>query len=94
MTHREAACEIPAVRPAHKAFVAVYPPLPDKGVDQWRVRRFELPIELLDEYFGEEDLVDSLFYKLQNIEEVEGVLADWGVNPAQLDAPWKCEYPL
>lgn len=94
MTSREAASEVPATKADHRAFVAVYPPLVDKGVVQWRVRRFELPVNLLDQHFGEEDLVNSLFYKLESLEEVEGLLADWGVDPSRLDAPWKCDYPL
>lgn len=94
MTNREAACEIPATMPGHRAFVSVYPPMPDKDVHQWRVRRFELPLELVDEYPGEEDLKNSLFCKLENLSDVEDLLADWGVNPTQLDAPWKCDYPL
>lgn len=94
MTGREAACEVAASITSHRAFVAVYPPLIDKGVTHWRVRRFELPIHLLDQYFAEEDLIHSLFYKLENLEEVESLLADWRVDPERLDAPWKCEYPL
>ena len=94
MTSREAACEVPATKVDHRAFVAVYPPLIDKGIIQWRVRRFELPITLMDQHFAEEDLVNSLFYKLESLEEVEGLLADWGIDPEKCDAPWKCDYPL
>ena len=94
MTHREAACEIPATKPNHRAFVAVYPPWPEKDVNQWRVRRFELPVDILDQDFGEEDLMSSLFYRLENLAEVEGLLNQWGVDPGRLDAPWKCDYPL
>lgn len=94
MAGQEAACELVATVADHRAFVAVYPPLIDKGVDQWRVRRFELPISLLDQHFAEEDLVHSLFYKLENLEEVERLLQDWAIDPASLDAPWKCGYPL
>jgi len=94
MTGREAACEVAATIAEHRAFVAVYPPLIDKGVTEWRVRRFELPVSLLDQNFAEEDLVNSLFYKLENLGEVEDLLADWGIDPKKLDAPWKCDYPL
>jgi hypothetical protein len=94
MLNREAACEIPAAKPGHKAFVAVLPPLPSKHIHHWRVRRFELPIELIDHHVCEEDLVDSFFYKLDSLTEVEDVLTDWGVDSALLDATWKCDYPL
>lgn len=94
MTHREAACEIPATLPNHRSFVAVYPPLLEKGVTHWRVRRFELPIDLVDEYPAEDDLANSVFLSLESLGEVEAVLTGWGVDPAVLDAPWKCDYPL
>lgn len=64
MTRLEAACEIPATLSNHRAFVAVYPPLAEKGVTHWRVRRFELPVELIDEYPAEDDLANSLFWRL------------------------------
>lgn len=94
MISQTAACEVPAANADHRAFVAVYPPLIEKGVDQWRVRRFEVPISIMDENFGEDDLVNSLFYKLESLEEVERLLADWSVDPLGMDAPWKCDYPL
>lgn len=37
MTRREAACEIQARRPGHRAFVGVYPPT--ENVPYWRVRK-------------------------------------------------------
>jgi hypothetical protein len=45
MSHRMAACEIPATRSGHRAFVGIYPPLPEKGISQWRIRRFEISNE-------------------------------------------------
>ena len=94
MTRRTAACEIAATRLDHRAFVAVYPPLPDKDVHKWRIRKFEIPRHILEEYFGEGDLVDSQLLRVDTLEEVEEVLSAWNIDPAMLDAPWKCAYPL
>jgi hypothetical protein len=94
MTRRSAACEIPAKHPGNRAFVGAYPPLPDKNIQKWRVKRFELPEHLLEKYFGEEDLVDSEFLRLDTIEQVEEVLASWNIDTSVIDAPWHSAYPL
>ena len=94
MTARPAAAEIHATRPNHRAFVAVYPPASEESARKWRVRRFEIPNHLINEYVGEEDLLDSKFLTLKNIEDVEKLLNSWGFDSSSLDAPWKCEYPL
>ena len=94
MIQRTAAIEISAMHPGHRAFIGVNPPLPQKGIALWLVRRFEIPIESVDKYFGEEDLVDSQLIRLKAIDEVETLLLQWGVNALDFDAPWKCDYPL
>lgn len=94
MKLREAACEIPATQPSLRAFVGVYPPLPDKGIVQWRVRRFEVPSELIGSYLAEEQLLNSLFCRLDDLAQVERLLEDWGLDPASFAAPWRCDYPL
>lgn len=94
MATRTAACEVPAIRPGCRAFVGVYPPLPEKRVNQWRVRRFEIPRELTEQYFGEEQLIDSQLVQLDTLEQVEELLASWKVDSAALQAPWKSDYPL
>ncbi len=94
MATRTAACELPAIRQGYRAFVGVYPPLPEKGVSQWRVRRFEIPEELVDQYFGEEQLVDSHLVQLDTLEQVEELLATWNLDSSELQAPWRSDYPL
>ena len=94
MATRTAACELPASRQGCRAFVGVYPPLPEKGVNHWRVRRFEIPTELVDQYFGEEQLINSQLVQMNTIEQVEELLATWNVDSAALQAPWKSDYPL
>ena|SRR5579863_3621007 len=94
MTHRTAACEITATRPEHRAFVGVYPPLPEKNIEKWRVRKFEIPQNLVETNFGENDLVDSQFLRLDTLEQVEEALASWNIDTSMLDAPWKSAYPL
>jgi hypothetical protein len=70
------------------------PPLPEKGIFAWRVRKFEILEELMDTNFGEDDLVDSVFIRLGTIEEVEALIAEWGLDSAAFRAPWKVDYPL
>lgn len=94
MATRTAACEIPASHQGCRAFVGVYPPLPEKNVNQWRVRRFEIPKEFVDQYFGEEQLIDSQLVQLETVEQVEELLAAWNLDSAELQAPWKSDYPL
>jgi hypothetical protein len=74
--------------------VGVCPPLPEKEIQKWRLRKFEIPEALIDKYFGEEDLVDSHFVRLDTLEEVESLMASWHIDCSLLDAPWKCDYPL
>ena len=94
MIQRDAAIEIPASRSGHRAFVGISPPLPDRGVHQWRVRRFEISEDLMETNFGETDLLDSQFIRLDTMQEVEELLAKWALDSAAFDAPWKVDYPL
>ena len=92
MTGRLAACEIAAKRSENKAFIGVYPPSKNDG--RWLVRRFEIPSALVTQYFGEEDLQTSEMIWLTTVDDVEALLASWGVDSSKLDAPWKSDYPL
>src|SRR5437773_2529117 len=94
MNSRLEAVETPAKREFHKAFVGVYPPSREHRLQQWRVRRFEVPTKFLDVCVGEEELVDSQLVKLDSIDSVEALLNSWGIDSSTLDAPWKCNYPL
>ena len=94
MMARMATIEIPATHVGHRAFVGVYPPLPDKGIRQWRVRKFEIPETLVDKYFGEEQLIDPQSVQLDTLEQVENLLAKWKLDSAAFEAPWKNDYPL
>ena len=94
MTRRDAACEIPAMRSGHRAFVGIYPPLPEKGILQWRVKRFEIPAALVYESVFDGDLVDLQFIRLDTLQEVEDVLRSWAIATSLFDAPWKCDWPF
>jgi hypothetical protein len=104
MIHRMAAAEIPAAHAGHRAFVGIYPPSPQRNSrvaaplpqrnTQWMVLRFEIPNELMDEFFRQEEIMDFQRLFFDNLEEVEKSLNKWGLNPADFDAPWKCDYPL
>ena len=94
MTARPAATELPAQQVRHKSFIAIYPPSPTGTYGPWRVRRFEISEDLLDEYPSEEDLIDSKLITLNSLEDVEQLLTSWGIDSSTFDAPWKCNYPL
>jgi hypothetical protein len=94
MTHRVAACEIPAKNADHRAFVGIYPPMVDKRVPQWRITRFEIPSKLVLQNFGQEDLVEFQSLRRDSLEEIEDILRSWGIASSLFDAPWKCDWPL
>ena len=105
MTGRTAACEMPAKHAGCRRFVCIYPPRLDKDIPRvdspnslkmrlWHVRRFEIPEGLVDQYFGEEQLIDAESVELDTLEAVEALLADWGVESDMFRAPWRTDYPL
>jgi hypothetical protein len=94
MTCRSAACEIPAKRTGHRAFVGIYPPLPVKGILQWRIKRFEVPDQPMSKSIYDGDLVDLQFIRVGTLEEVEDLLRSWALAPSLFDAPWKCDWPF
>lgn len=94
MTGRIAACEIPATHPGHRAFVGVYQPDLAHSLPQWRVVRFEIRSELVDEHFSQDDMVDRLSLNRATLEEIEDTLRSWGIASSMFDAPWKCDWPL
>jgi len=89
-----AALEVLSTRSNHRAFVAVMPPLPEKEISEWRVRKFEIPEQMMEMNFGEDDLADSVFLRLETMEAVEALIAEWGFDSAAFDSPWKFHYPL
>lgn len=94
MTRRTAVCEITATRAGHRAFVGVYPPLLEKNIRQWRIKKFEIPQDLVNGNPYDGDLVDLEFVSADSVEDVEGTLASWDVDSSQFDAPWKTDYPV
>jgi len=64
------------------------------SVHQWRVKKFEIPEDLVSQNPYDGNLVDLQLVRLDTLEEVEGLLASWGIDSAQFDAPWKSDYPV
>ena len=91
---RPAAAELPAQQTGCRAFIAVYPPSLVDNHGTWRVRRFEIPESLIDDYPAEEDLIGSELIKLNTLADVEQLLTSWEIDCSTLDVPWKCNYPL
>ena len=77
-----------------RSWVAVYPKQPEKGLDYFELRSFEIRKELVDEYFGQEEVQNSRSQKVATIDEVEQVLQEWGVASEDLQVSWNCDYPL
>jgi hypothetical protein len=99
LSGRMAALEVPASRPGYREFIGVYPPSHEEGEGQWWagkwwVRRFELPLALVDDYPGPDDLVESRQLHFDSRHDVEALLEKWQIDAALFDAPWKCDYPL
>jgi len=98
--------ETAASRPGLRAFVAIHPPksasqkprveppIKTDVYETWRVLRFEIPEEIMNQQFGQKDLIDFQSVSLNNMKEVEDLLRSWGLDSAAFDAPWNCEYPL
>ena len=103
MLRQEIASEIPAEDLNRRAWVAVYPPLKQQLINvvpgRWRgdtylVKKFEIPKELVDEYFGQDSVYNLQKEEATSIEEVEQILAQWGIDSSTLEAPWHSDYPL
>lgn len=105
MIGRMAACELPAEHAGCRRFVGVYPPRLEKDIPRidgpgvsrsrlWHVKRFEIPKALVNNYFGEEQLIDSESVHLDSLEAVEALLAEWGIESGIFQAPWRTDYPL
>jgi hypothetical protein len=106
MLNRMASLETPASHAGCRAFVSVVPPRPDKEIprveppfgikefEKWRVTRFEIPEQLVDGWFAQEQLINFQSIFVNTIEEVEALLAEWGLDSARFDAPWKNDWPL
>jgi hypothetical protein len=94
--HAECATlEIPAKHAGARAFIGIYPPIPGKTrYTQWVVRRFEIPEDLVGQYFGMEQLAESEAVHADTLEQVEELLAAWNIDSATLQEPWKNDYPL
>jgi hypothetical protein len=88
------AMEVDASSPELRSWVADYPKRPDKGIDLFEVRSFELKRDLVDKYFSQADVLNSRNQKVNTLDEVEDVLKRWGFESDGLVPPWRCDYPL
>jgi hypothetical protein len=48
----------------------------------------------IEEWFGEEDLVDSQRVELQSLEQVEELIKNWGFDTARFQQSLNTDYPL
>jgi hypothetical protein len=62
----------------------------------FRISTVEIPANLVDEdiCFAEEDIERVLIATVANLEEVDSKIQELGVDPDELDAPWKNDFPL
>ena len=97
MDQRAAACEIAPGRPGYRTFIGVYPPrhgqprvpspLHIEKREQWLVKKFTIPERLVNEHFGNEDLIDHEVILLNTLGDVEELLARWAVDSAGTPVP-------
>ncbi|MEU6293980.1 hypothetical protein [Streptomyces erythrochromogenes] len=91
MTKAGITARVAAHEPERVAWVAVYPV--DGG---FMVFTVEIPEHLADDSacFGEESITRRNVGTFPTIEEVDGAVTGLGVDPDELDAPWRNDYPL
>jgi hypothetical protein len=102
MLRQEIAAEISTRDSNRRAWVAVYPPIEykpetvirDRKENTYLLKKFEIPKELVHEYFGQNDVYSLQQAELASLEEVEKVLSQWNIDSSILTAPWNCDYPL
>ncbi len=82
------------MRSSCRGFIGVHPPWPEKRVPNWHVRRFEIAEANMNEWFGEEDLVDSQRIELESLEEVEELIESWGIDTGRFQQSLNTDYPL
>ncbi|RZU24463.1 hypothetical protein EV645_0105 [Kribbella rubisoli] len=92
MSQSEVAARRRSASAASESWVWVIP----LETGNFRVRAFEVPRELLAE---DNDIYDgnmSVVYDevVSSIDDVDESVERAGVNPEELDAPWKCNFPL
>lgn len=88
------AMEVNSSSPSLRAWIAVYPKLPNIGIDFFEVRAFEIKKELVEASFSQDEVLNCRSEKVKTIDHVEDVLAKWGMVSAHLQVPWQCDYPL
>lgn len=68
-------------------------PLPAGG---FRIRAFEVPTELVvaEASIYDGDLIIVHDEIISSIDEVDSSVLRAGVDPDELDSPWKCDFPL
>ena len=58
------------------------------------MKKFTIPERLVNEHFGNENLIEHEVIPLNTLGEVEELLTRWGVDSAAFEAPWETGYPL
>jgi hypothetical protein len=88
-----AAAEIPASRLGCRGFVRANR-VPRKGFSVVRFEILETVIaELEDRWDTNDDYIDLRSVTVSDVEEIDGVLRDWGLDPDILLPAWKVDVP-
>jgi hypothetical protein len=88
-----AAAELPAKRPNHKAFVSVHPN-PKGGFIAVAYEISEDTIrQLQDRWESNEDFLDRKSGQVDDLDGLEDLLRDWGIDPEALVPAWDVDLP-
>jgi hypothetical protein len=92
MLREVVAAEIPSSSVDRRRFASVVP----REEGGFQVHRFEVQAAALatDRFLAPEDLLDRVLRVADNLDEVETILAELGIDSDSLDAPWHSDYPL
>jgi len=55
---------------------------------------FELKLEKIDTYFGDEDMLNQKRVYFKSLDELIVYLNDLNISPKNFTYPWKCDYPF
>jgi hypothetical protein len=58
------------------------------------VAAIEVPKQLVDECFAEDDITRPYLRIVDDVEQVDAAVQEAGADPEELDAPWHNDFPL
>lgn len=60
----------------------------------YSIVEFELNVNKMEEYFGDEDMLNQKRFYANSEEELISILNSLNIDIGKFTYPWKCDYPL